>query len=391
MADQRTHTFDTGTSGWAVVVDHYGNGKGTREQFEKSDPEALNEVIGKLRDSSQFAMGTVHADLGSIVTKLNQAWTGDNAQQAVGTLTTLQTDAQSISESTSQVSSSLGHFQTAWGQIRGKAMGLGDDDDAQARQYFDDFTKAENDCKDNWPSTLYYHTPNSGQSGVDPNPNPGPAPAPGGGPGYPGGGPGYPSGGPGYPSGHPGYPSGHPGYPSGHPGSPSGSPSGTPGYPSGSPGYPGGSPGAPGFDGGGGYPGATTDTGSTLAGFGDGAGGGGFGPGGGGLGSGGSGPGGVGDLAGGAGGGIGGGAGGLGAGGGGVGGGAGGGVGGGVGGGAGVGGGGVVAGGGAGPGRGMMAPMHGGGSDEDERERSTWLSEDDDVWGGDDLPPGVIG
>lgn len=44
-------------------------------------------------------------------------------------------------------------------------------------------------------------------------------------------------------------------------------------------------------------------------------------------------------------------------------------------------------------GRGMM-PMspHGGGQDEQERERSTWLTEDEDVWGGDtDAAPPVIG
>jgi hypothetical protein len=39
------------------------------------------------------------------------------------------------------------------------------------------------------------------------------------------------------------------------------------------------------------------------------------------------------------------------------------------------------------------APMHGGhGADEEERERSTWLTEDEDVWGGGtDAPPPVIG
>jgi hypothetical protein len=42
----------------------------------------------------------------------------------------------------------------------------------------------------------------------------------------------------------------------------------------------------------------------------------------------------------------------------------------------------------------MGAPMggHGGGEGEEERERSTWLTEDDDVWGGDgDTAPPVIG
>lgn len=68
----------------------------------------------------------------------------------------------------------------------------------------------------------------------------------------------------------------------------------------------------------------------------------------------------------------------------------------------GAGGGGVLVGGGAATGAGAggagargagMMPMRGGGrgGDEDERERSTWLEEDEDVWGGgSDAPPGVI-
>lgn len=39
----------------------------------------------------------------------------------------------------------------------------------------------------------------------------------------------------------------------------------------------------------------------------------------------------------------------------------------------------------------MMMPMHGAnGGGDDERERSTWLEEDEDVWGAGDAPPGVI-
>jgi hypothetical protein len=47
---------------------------------------------------------------------------------------------------------------------------------------------------------------------------------------------------------------------------------------------------------------------------------------------------------------------------------------------------------GAGRAGGMMMPMRGGAgsNDEDERERSTWLEEDDDVWGEADAPPSVI-
>jgi hypothetical protein len=38
----------------------------------------------------------------------------------------------------------------------------------------------------------------------------------------------------------------------------------------------------------------------------------------------------------------------------------------------------------------MMMPMHGNQGSNEERERTTWLAEDDDIWGGDDAPPGVI-
>jgi hypothetical protein len=39
----------------------------------------------------------------------------------------------------------------------------------------------------------------------------------------------------------------------------------------------------------------------------------------------------------------------------------------------------------------MMAGGHGGaGGEDEERERSTWLTEDDDVWGADDTPKGII-
>jgi hypothetical protein len=47
--------------------------------------------------------------------------------------------------------------------------------------------------------------------------------------------------------------------------------------------------------------------------------------------------------------------------------------------------------GGAGAPGGMMPPMRGGqGGNDDERERSTWLTEDDDIWDDTDAPPSVI-
>jgi hypothetical protein len=360
MADQKVHTYVTGASGWEMVVSHYGNGKGTREQFQKSNPDALLPIIGTLRDASTFALSTVHTDLGQIITSLNAAWRGDNADDAVTTLKALQTDANSISESTGTVSTYLNHFHKAWTDLKAQADGLGDDDDAQAKQIFNQYMQAENYCKDHWPNTLYYHEPLNTEG--DFNPDPGPGGGPGGAPG-PGG---YPGGAPG-PG---GYPGGHPG-----PGGSGGPGPGPGGYPGG---YPGNYPGGPGGSGPGGYPGSgdpTLDSGSTLASYdpgGIGGGGGGLGSGGGGLGAGGGlGGGGLGSDGGaGAGSGLAGGA---------------------NGGGAGFGGGPGGAGAGAAAGRGMMSPMHGGGQgDEGERERNTWLTEDDDVWGADEASPGVI-
>ena len=235
MADQSVKSFDTGVAGWEMVVDHYGNGKGTREQFDNSRPQDLEPVIDGLRNASDFAKSSVHDEIGRILTNLQAAWRGDNADQAVQTLQSLQTDAMSISQSTGTISSSLETFRKAWVQLKGQASQLGDDDDAGAKRIFNAYIQAENDCKQPWPNTLYYHQPLS-QGG---QPGGVPGGVPGGGPGgYPGGFPGHYPG----PGGIPGSPGNFPGNYPGSPGSP-GSPGNYPGHYPGSPGnYPGNYP-----------------------------------------------------------------------------------------------------------------------------------------------------
>jgi len=93
MADHNVKSFYTGVDDWTVVVDKYGNGKGTREQFQKSQPEDLNETINTLQSSSSFASGTVQSELSSIMTNLRAAWSGENADQAYQSLSDLHTDA----------------------------------------------------------------------------------------------------------------------------------------------------------------------------------------------------------------------------------------------------------------------------------------------------------
>jgi hypothetical protein len=351
------HTYETGSRDFNVIVDHYGDAKGTKSEFKDSQPEKINTLIAGIYRTNRFAYETLQPELEGIKADIIACWQGENADKALNIVATLSTDASTIGDNTRKCGDALSTFQSDWITLKGQAgdlyegvagTGFHQDNDG-AHRIYDAFTKSMDTAMHTMPSELVYHTPLSSDK-YDHVTGPG-GPGPGG-PGPGGFGPGTGPGGIG--------PGTGPGI---GPGTGPGIGPGT------GPGYgPGTGPG--GIGPGGIGPGTGVDTGAGLAGF-DGGGAGGFG---------------AGDASGvGPGGGIGPGSG-IGAGGGGAGlsgGGAGGGAGL-VGGGAGAGGAGAAAAGG----RGMM-PMYGGqGGDEEERERSTWLTEDDDIWGGEDgLPP----
>ncbi|MGI8762162.1 MAG: hypothetical protein ACR2LF_12885 [Jatrophihabitantaceae bacterium] len=414
--------INTGSDQFNIQVDHYGDARGTKDQFAKSDPGTIDPLIQENYQAFTFATGTVAPQLSSIRANLAACWEGESADNATSIIDTLTTDAQTIGTNTKACSDSFEQFQSSWTSLKSQAQGLYEgvmgsgvnEDNGGAHRIYKQFNDAMQNSMHAMPSQLTYHTPLTGTRDDTQTPGPGPGPGPGGiGPGPAGPGPG--GFGPG-PGGHVPAPGSYgpggfgPAPGGGHVPSPGGfGPGGV-----GPGGYgPGGiGPGAygPGGGGLGGYgpggigpgahlpspggfgPGPSGDTGSTLAGYNGGAGiGGGAGGGVGGFGPGGAGVGGLG-----AGGGVGAGglgAGGLGAGAGGVGSsatGLGSGAAGEAGGVVGVGPGGAGAG-APGGGRGMMVPMHGAGQGgDDERERTTWLEEDADVWGGGSAPPGLI-
>jgi hypothetical protein len=351
------HTYETGSRDFNVIVDHYGNAKGTKSEFQDSQPEKIDTLIAGIYRTNRFAYETLQPELEGIKADIIACWQGENADKALNIVATLSTDASTIGDNTRKCGDALSTFQSDWINLKSQASslyegvagtGLNQDNDG-AHRIYDAFTKSMDTAMHTMPSELVYHTPLSSDKYDHVGP-PGPGP---GGPGPGGFGPGTGPGGIG-------------------PGTGPGIGPGTgPGYgPGTGPGGNGPGTGPGGIGPGGIGPGTGVDTGAGLAGF-DGGGAGGFGAGdaggvgpGGGIGPGsgaGAGGGGAGLSGGGAGGGAG-----L------------------VGGGAGAGGAGAAAAGG----RGMM-PMHGGqGGDEEERERSTWLTEDDDIWGGEDgLPP----
>lgn len=352
MTSRERH-YVTGTHKWDFFTTGEGNAKGIKPQVQNSNPNLLDPVMQGMGDA-QTASSELTSRLSGIERDLKAAWGGENADEAAAIIEVMRGDADTMQSDASQVETSLSGFKTAWeGKIRefdsidgGGAIDANNDND-EARQKIAELVEDYEAAIKGMPNVIYW---NEGLSGSEYDGSPG-GPGPGGpGPGLPG--PGGP--GPGLPDPGPGGPG--PGLPDPGPGSPGpGVPGpGVPGPGVPGPGGPGPGPGSPG-------PGGTgLDTSSSLAGIGP---GGGPGPGAaapggaaGGLPSGGAGSG----LAG---------AGGPGGPTGGVSGAAGGG-----------------AGRGVGPGMMGMGPGRGQG-DSDENERSTWLSEDEDVWDGEDVPP----
>jgi len=377
------HVINTGSNDFNVVVTKYGDAAGTKDQFKNSDPSKIDPLIQENYSTYTFATQHLAPALQKIRKDLAACWTGENANNALQIVDTLMGDADTIGTNANACKASFDEFQKSWSTLKGKAESLDDGfaftslgaDDGQAHEIYKQFNDAMDTAMHSMPSQLVYHTPlTQGDDHQQTPGGPGPGPGPGGfGPGNygPGPGPGHYGPGPGTYGPGPGNGPGDYG-----PGPGNGPGTYGPGNGPGSYG-PGGY--GPGSFGPGGYgPGYGTDSGnvgSSLAGYdGGGAGSGGFGLGAGGVGAG---------------------AGGLGAGGGLGSGAAGSGMAGGMAGGMGSGAAGAgagVAGPGAGGGRGgMMMPMHGAGQNGDQdRDRSTWLSEDDSVWGADEAPPGLI-
>ncbi|MGH3628837.1 MAG: hypothetical protein ACRDRL_15555, partial [Sciscionella sp.] len=288
MTGDNEQVIHTGSDQFNIVVSHYGDAKGTKDEFHKSDPNAIDPLIQENYQAYTFATEHMAPQLQSIRKNLAACWQGEHADHATGIIDTLSTDASTIGTNTKACNRSFDDFQKSWVRLKSQAQGLYEgvmgsgvhQDNSGAHTIYKNFNDAMNTAMNTMPAQLVYHTPFEDQQTG--GPGPGPGPGPGAGPGNFGPGPGPGHYGPGPGPGHYGPGPGGPG-----PGGPGGyGPGGPGGY---GPGPVGPGPVGPGGfgPGGGGGP-----TGSTLAGYdgsgmGGGAGGGLGGGAGGGLGAGG--------------------------------------------------------------------------------------------------------
>ncbi|WP_255274318.1 hypothetical protein [Actinomadura madurae] len=340
-----------------------------KEQLKKLRPEAVGDASTAYKDASDVLAEMTGELRNNFAKRIVQHWQGDVAQEALDQLGQVYETSGKLSDDSHNNAQLYNWYKTNildWYKTTGESMEDGyvhtGGDDDRARELIEKFSRRMKEAFDGHPLKITKDLPTTLGDGHDKPPG---GPGPGGGPGgLPGGGPGGFSGsGSGLPTSDPAgafKPGGGP--------SPFAPGAGSPFNPGsdGGPHLPGGGPGA----GGAGFGSPGTDL-SSFPGGGPPGGGPGLGGGGGGFGAD---PGGFGGA--------------------------------GSGGGAAGGPGGAFGGGGAGMGaagrgaaagmRGMggmpMAPGAGQGGKDEERERNTWLTEDEDVWGADDdTAPPVIG
>src|SRR3954471_6918358 len=196
MTGKNQRTYYTGSDQFNVIVNDYGDAKGTKDEFEKSQPEQIDGVIAALARTNSFA-SSMQTELAGIRNDLAACWQGEHADKALDIVKTLNHDAHSISVNTGKCHGALEQFQSDWRTLKGQASGLDEgfmgsgmgQDNSGAHQVFDRFVKAMDTAMHTMPAQLSYHTP-LGQHDNGPGPGPGPGgPGPGGlGPGVgPGG------------------------------------------------------------------------------------------------------------------------------------------------------------------------------------------------------------
>ncbi|HET6877266.1 MAG TPA: hypothetical protein VFH38_07040 [Jatrophihabitans sp.] len=222
MSGTNPEVVYTGSDQFDIVVHHYGDARGTKDQFAASNPGAIDPLIDENYAAHTFANGTVAERLRAIRTKLAAAWEGENADHAAAVIDTLQSDAETIAANTLACGDSFAQFQRTWANLKSQAeslyegvMGSGlHEDNTGAHRIYKQFNDAMQQSMHAMPSRLYYHEPLQQAGRYD---SLTPAGTPGGGGGSGGsGGPGGAVGG----YGGPGYAGGAYGTGSGHVASP---------------------------------------------------------------------------------------------------------------------------------------------------------------------------
>jgi hypothetical protein len=170
MADQ-VHDVYTGSDKFDIVVNHFGDARGIKNQFANSNPDAITPIIDENTAATALSRNTVAGQLASIKSDLQASWEGENADNALGILATLSSDAETIATNTEACGRALSAFQSKWYELRQRAItldtgvlgtGLGEDNGG-AHQIYQEFNDAMNNGMHAMPSRLQYHTPLSGQ------------------------------------------------------------------------------------------------------------------------------------------------------------------------------------------------------------------------------------
>lgn len=215
MSGTNPEVVYTGSDRFNIVVHHYGDARGTKDQFAASNPGAIDALIDENYAAHTFASGTLAERLRAIRGRLAAAWEGESADQAAAIIDTLQSDAETIATNTRACGDSFAQFQRTWAELKSQAgslyegvMGSGlNEDNGTAHRIYKQFNDAMQQSMHAMPSRLVYHEPLQ-QSGRYDSLTPGGAPGGGaGGPGPGGGVGGY--GGAGYAGGGSGPAAGH--------------------------------------------------------------------------------------------------------------------------------------------------------------------------------------
>lgn len=205
MSGTNPEVVYTGSDQFSIVVHHYGDARGTKDQFAASNPGAIDALIDENYAAHTFASGTIAERLRAIRGKLTAAWEGENADHAAAIIDTLQSDAQTIASNTRACGDSFAQFQRTWADLKSQAgslyegvMGSGmNEDNEGAHRIYKQFNDAMQQSMHAMPSRLTYHEPLQ-QAGRYDSLTPGGAPGGGAGGVGPGGGVGGYGGGAGY-------------------------------------------------------------------------------------------------------------------------------------------------------------------------------------------------
>lgn len=161
------HEIATGADAFSIVVNHYGNARGTKSEFEKSNPDLLDPLINANLATYHLASDALTPGLASIRAALEECWTGSSADNALSIVDELKTNSSTIGANTLACYDSFVQFQSTWRSCKGDADSLYEgvagsgagEDNSGARRVYLRFNNAMQTSMHAMPSELVYSEP----------------------------------------------------------------------------------------------------------------------------------------------------------------------------------------------------------------------------------------